>query len=74
MTDHRIKLTLHKLDTILNGDLDEVIDSLIVTQGQDYLFHPCIGSHQVIEFLDSDGLRVRVMRFFKHMSVIAFCL
>lgn len=29
VTDHRIKLTLHKLDNILNGDLDEVIDSLI---------------------------------------------
>lgn len=29
VTDHRIKLTLHKLDDILNGDLDEVIDSLI---------------------------------------------
>ena len=29
VTDHRIKLTLHKLDTILNGDLDEIIDSLI---------------------------------------------
>ena len=29
VTDHRIKLTLHKLDTIMNGDLDEVIDSLI---------------------------------------------
>ena len=29
VTDHRIKLTLHKLDSILNGDLDEVIDSLI---------------------------------------------
>ena len=29
VTDHRIKLTLHKLDTILGGDLDEVIDSLI---------------------------------------------
>ena len=28
VTDHRIKLTLHKLDSILNGDLDEVIDSL----------------------------------------------
>lgn len=28
VTDHRIKLTLHKLDTILGGDLDEVIDSL----------------------------------------------
>ena len=29
VTDHRIKLTLHRLDGILNGDLDEVIDSLI---------------------------------------------
>lgn len=29
VTDHRIKLTLHRLDAILNGDLDEVIDSLI---------------------------------------------
>ena len=27
-TDHRIKLTLHRLDDILNGDLEEVIDSL----------------------------------------------
>ena len=27
-TDHRIKLTLHRLDDILNGDLDEVLDSL----------------------------------------------
>ena len=29
VTDHRIKLTLHRLGDILNGDLDEVIDSLI---------------------------------------------
>lgn len=29
VTDHRIKLTLHKLDSIMNGDLDEIIDSLI---------------------------------------------
>lgn len=29
VTDHRIKLTLHRLDSILNGDLDEIIDSLI---------------------------------------------
>jgi len=28
VTDHRIKLTLHRLDAILQGDLDEVIDSL----------------------------------------------
>ena len=27
-TDHRIKLTLHRLDDILNGDLEEVLDSL----------------------------------------------
>ena len=31
VTDHRIKLTLHRLDTILNGDLDEIIDSLIAS-------------------------------------------
>ena len=29
VTDHRIKLTLHKLDSIMNGDLNELIDSLI---------------------------------------------
>lgn len=29
VTDHRIGLTLYKLDSILNGDLDEVIDALI---------------------------------------------
>lgn len=29
LTDHRIGLTLYKLEDILNGDLDEVIDSLI---------------------------------------------
>ena len=28
VTDHRIKLTLHRLENILNGDLDEIIDSL----------------------------------------------
>ena len=29
VTDHRIHLTLHRIDSILNGDLDEIIDSLI---------------------------------------------
>ena len=29
VTDHRIKLTLHRLDSILGGDLSEIIDSLI---------------------------------------------
>lgn len=29
VTDHRIKLTLHRLDSVLNGDLSEIIDNLI---------------------------------------------
>ncbi len=29
MTDHRINLTLYKLDAILGGDLDEIIEALI---------------------------------------------
>lgn len=29
VTDHRIKLTLHQLDDVLNGNLDEIIDHLI---------------------------------------------
>ena len=28
MTDHRINLTLHKLDRVLAGELDELIDAL----------------------------------------------
>ena len=31
VTDHRIGLTLHKLEWILQGDLDELIDALITT-------------------------------------------
>ena len=30
VTDHRIGLTLQKLDTILSGKMDEVIDALVV--------------------------------------------
>ena len=29
MTDHRINLTLYKLDQVMQGDLDEVVDALI---------------------------------------------
>ena len=28
VTDHRISLTLHKLDRMMDGDLDEIIDAL----------------------------------------------
>lgn len=37
MTDHRIGLTLHKLDTIMNGDLDELLDALITAQQSERL-------------------------------------
>ncbi len=29
MSDHRIKLTIYKLDQFLNGDMDEILDALI---------------------------------------------
>ena len=29
VTDHRIGLTLHRLEGVLDGDLDEVIDALV---------------------------------------------
>jgi len=29
VTDHRIGLTIHRLDQVLEGDLDEIIDALI---------------------------------------------
>ena len=32
VTDHRIGLTLHKLDAILNGELDEIINALITAE------------------------------------------
>jgi len=28
VTDHRVNLTLHKLDRIMDGELDEIIDAL----------------------------------------------
>ncbi len=37
VTDHRIGLTLHKLDAVLNGDLDEIIDALITTDQSEKL-------------------------------------
>lgn len=35
VTDHRVNLTLHKLDQILDGDLNEVIDTLIMSDQAD---------------------------------------
>jgi peptide chain release factor 1 len=32
VSDHRINLTLYRIEAILNGDLDELIDSLITSE------------------------------------------
>lgn len=37
VTDHRIGLTLHKLETIINGDMDEVMDALITAMQSEQL-------------------------------------
>ena len=37
MTDHRINLTLHKLPTIMQGDLDELTDALMAEQRAEML-------------------------------------
>ena len=32
VTDHRVKLTLHKLDRVLDGELDEIVDALLADE------------------------------------------
>lgn len=37
VTDHRIGLTLHKLDTVLNGDMGEIVNALTIAAQSDLL-------------------------------------
>ncbi len=37
VTDHRIGLTLHKLELVLNGDIDEIIEELIANERAEQL-------------------------------------
>jgi peptide chain release factor 1 len=37
VTDHRIGLTLHKLDLVLAGDLDEIVDQLAASDRAEQL-------------------------------------
>ncbi len=37
VTDHRIGLTLHKLELVLNGDLDEIVEELIANERAEQL-------------------------------------
>ncbi len=39
VTEHRIRLTLYRIDQIVNGDLDEIIDSLIAADQAEKLSH-----------------------------------
>ena len=43
VTDHRIGLTLYKLEAILNGDLEDVIDALITVEQAEKLGNAGIG-------------------------------
>lgn len=37
VTDHRINLTLYKLDSILQGDMEELVETLKVSSREEYL-------------------------------------
>ena len=39
LTDHRIGLTLYKLDAVMDGDLDEIIDALVTADQAERLKH-----------------------------------
>lgn len=46
VTDHRIGLSLHKLEEILNGDLEELITALSRAKGEDWLKNNLSGAAQ----------------------------
>ena len=43
VTDHRIKLTLYKIDAVMDGELDEIIDSLIAADRAEALAREGLG-------------------------------
>jgi len=43
VTDHRIKLTLHRLDAVMNGDLDELVTALVNAERAALLDRPATG-------------------------------
>lgn len=43
ITDHRVNLTLHKLDQAMQGDLDEMIETLLKVDREERLNDPDIG-------------------------------
>ncbi|MFD2117068.1 peptide chain release factor 1 [Paenibacillus yanchengensis] len=43
VTDHRINLTMHKLDAIMDGDIDEIIDTLTIAEQAEIMERESIG-------------------------------
>jgi peptide chain release factor 1 len=37
ITDHRVNLTIHQLDRVLDGDLDPIVDALVTRQQSEAL-------------------------------------
>jgi peptide chain release factor 1 len=37
VTDHRVALTLYRLHNVMDGDLDEIIDTLAVAESEKFL-------------------------------------
>ena len=40
VTDHRIKLTVHALPAVLDGDLDEIVDALAAAERAEQIADP----------------------------------
>lgn len=43
VTDHRINLTMHKLDAVMDGEIDEIIDSLTIAEQAELMERESIG-------------------------------
>ncbi|RIX50987.1 peptide chain release factor 1 [Paenibacillus nanensis] len=44
VTDHRINLTLHRLDSVMNGDLEDIINSLTIAEQAEALERETMGA------------------------------
>ncbi|MBH5320540.1 peptide chain release factor 1 [Paenibacillus sp. GSMTC-2017] len=44
VTDHRINLTLHKLDSVMNGDISEIVSSLTIAEQADLMDREMMGN------------------------------
>lgn len=44
VTDHRINLTLHRLDSVMNGDMEDIISSLTIAEQAELMERETMGS------------------------------